>query len=182
MGKKKQRKGAPDLDDDDFPEPSEAPAIVDTDTPGVSAAAPKKQDKKKKAKKVTYGTHSLPRRQWYCRESRYINVHWCEQGKAKDSGWGSDDEAAGVLSADVDEDIQAEPVAKKSVRKQAASAFDLLQGSDEEAEQPSKAAASFSALKDSNDSAAVNGEATDEDSDAESDEADSEADQQVSAT
>ena len=53
MGKKKQRKGAPDLDDDEFPEPSEAPAAVDTDTPGVLAAAPKKQDKKKKAKKVT---------------------------------------------------------------------------------------------------------------------------------
>ncbi len=54
MGKKKQRKGAPDLDDDEFPAPSEAPAIVDADTPGVSAAAPKKQDKKKKAKKVTF--------------------------------------------------------------------------------------------------------------------------------
>lgn len=53
MGKKKQRKGAPDLDDDDFPEPSETSATVDTDTPGFSAAAPKKQDKKKKAKKVT---------------------------------------------------------------------------------------------------------------------------------
>lgn len=87
-----------------------------------------------------------------------------------------------MLSADVDEDIQAEPVANKPVRKQAASAFDLLQGSDEEAEQPSKAAASFSALKDSSVSAAENGEATDEDSDAESDEADSDADQQVSAT
>jgi hypothetical protein len=87
-----------------------------------------------------------------------------------------------VLAADVDEDIQAEPVAKKPVRKQAASAFDLLEGSDEEAEQPSKAAASFSALKDSDDSAAENGEAADEDSNAETDEADSEADQQVSAT
>ena len=51
MGKKKQRKGAPDLDDDNFPEPSDA-ANVDTDAVDVSAAAPKKQDKKKKAKKV----------------------------------------------------------------------------------------------------------------------------------
>ncbi|KAL0036218.1 hypothetical protein WJX79_008552 [Trebouxia sp. C0005] len=151
MGKKKQRKGAPDLDDDDFPEPSETSATVDTDTPGFSAAAPKKQDKKKKAKK----------------------------GKAKDAGWGSDDEAAGVLEAEIEEDIQAEPVAKKPVRKQAASAFDLLQGSDEEAEQPSKAVASFSALKDSGDSAAENGEATDEVSNAESDEADSEANEQA---
>lgn len=151
MGKKKQRKGAPDLDDDDFPEPSEASATVDTDTPGVSAAAPKKQDKKKKAKK----------------------------GKAKDAGWGSDDEAAGVLAAEVVEDIQAEPVAKKPVRKQAVSAFDLLQGSDEEAEQPSKAAASLYALKDSGDVAAENGNATDEDSDAETDETDSQANQQA---
>lgn len=51
MGKKKQRKGAPDLDDDDFPEPSDA-ATVDTDTVDVPASVPKKQDKKKKAKKV----------------------------------------------------------------------------------------------------------------------------------
>lgn len=51
MGKKKQRKGAPDLDDDEFPEPSDA-ATVDTDPVDVPTAAPKKQDKKKKAKKV----------------------------------------------------------------------------------------------------------------------------------
>ncbi|DBA78850.1 TPA: hypothetical protein ACH3X1_008737 [Trebouxia sp. C0004] len=151
MGKKKQRKGAPDLDDDAFPEPSEASATVDTDTPVLPAAALKKPDKKKKAKK----------------------------GKAKDAGWGSDDEAAGVLAAEVDKDTQAEPVAKKPVRKQAASAFDLLQGSDEEAEQPSKAATSFSALDDSGNSPAENGEATGEDSDAETDEADSKADEQA---
>ena len=109
-------------------------------------------------------------------------MQWYKQGKAKDAGWGSDDEAAGVLAAEVVEDIQAEPVAKKPVRKQAVSAFDLLQGSDEEAEQPSKTAASLYALKDSGDVAAENGNATDEDSDAETDETDSQANQQVSAT
>ena len=51
MGKKKQRKGAPDLDDD-FPEPAETGKDVDLDTSDVQASAPKKQDKKKKAKKV----------------------------------------------------------------------------------------------------------------------------------
>lgn len=51
MGKKKQRKGAPDLDDD-FPEPPETDKGVDVDTSDVQASAPKKQDKKKKAKKV----------------------------------------------------------------------------------------------------------------------------------
>ena len=51
MGKKKQRKGAPDLDDD-FPEPSEAATTFDTDTVDIPAAATKKQDKKKKGKKV----------------------------------------------------------------------------------------------------------------------------------
>lgn len=51
MGKKKQRKGAPDLDDD-FPEPTETGQNVDIDTSDVQATAPKKQDKKKKAKKV----------------------------------------------------------------------------------------------------------------------------------
>ena len=76
MGKKKQRKGAPDLDEDDFPEPSEAPATVDTDTPGVSAAAPKKQDKKKKAKKVTIIALIACRgARWYCGQCRYTNVH-----------------------------------------------------------------------------------------------------------
>lgn len=51
MGKKKQRKGAPDLDDD-FPEPAETGENVDIGSSGIQASAPKKQDKKKKAKKV----------------------------------------------------------------------------------------------------------------------------------
>ena len=51
MGKKKQRKGAPDLDDD-FPEPAETGKDVELDTSDVQASVPKKQDKKKKAKKV----------------------------------------------------------------------------------------------------------------------------------
>ncbi len=57
MGKKKQRKGAPDLDDD-FPEPSEGATTVDTDIADTPAAAPKKQDKKKKAKKVNVRVQS----------------------------------------------------------------------------------------------------------------------------
>ncbi len=100
------------------------------------------------------------------------------QGKAKDSGWGSDDEAAGLPTAEVDEDVEPEPTPKKPVRKPPASAFDLLQGSDEEAEQPTKGAASYSAFDDNNKSAAANGAATDEDSTADSDE-DSEPDEQV---
>ena len=51
MGKKKQRKGAPDLDDD-FPEAAEATAPADTNIPDEPAATAKKQDRKKKAKKV----------------------------------------------------------------------------------------------------------------------------------
>lgn len=52
MGKKKQRKGAPDLDDDFPDEPTENSKDVDVDTTDIQASAPKKQDKKKKAKKV----------------------------------------------------------------------------------------------------------------------------------
>lgn len=51
MGKKKQRKGAPDFDDDEFPEPSSdalEPAS-DSQTPLIAS---KKQSKSKKAKKV----------------------------------------------------------------------------------------------------------------------------------
>ena len=51
MGKKKQRKGAPDLDDD-FPEAAETTALADTDIPDAPAATAKKQDKRKKANKV----------------------------------------------------------------------------------------------------------------------------------
>lgn len=51
MGKKKQRKGAPDLDND-FPEPAETDESVDVDSSEIQASAPRKQDKKKKAKKV----------------------------------------------------------------------------------------------------------------------------------
>lgn len=65
------------------------------------------------------------------------------------------------------------------MHKQAASAFDLLQGSDEEAEQPQTAAASVSALEGSDESPAANGAATDEDSNAGSGSDDSEADEQV---
>ena len=51
MGKKKQRKGAPDIDDD-FPGAAEASADADPAIKDAPVAAPKKQDKKKKAKKV----------------------------------------------------------------------------------------------------------------------------------
>ena len=53
MGKKKQRKGAPDLDDEDFPDPLEAANDAEVASSDAQASGPKKQDKKKKAKKVS---------------------------------------------------------------------------------------------------------------------------------
>ena len=54
MGKKKQRKGAPDFDDE-FPESSELPSATSADPLNDTATAPKKLDKKKKSKKVSAG-------------------------------------------------------------------------------------------------------------------------------
>ncbi|KAL3150312.1 hypothetical protein ABBQ32_000160 [Trebouxia sp. C0010 RCD-2024] len=135
MGKKKQRKGAPDLDND-FPEPAETDESVDVDSSEIQASAPRKQDKKKKAKK----------------------------GKAKDSGWGSDDEAAAVPEAEADEAVAATaaPAPKQTARKQVASAFDLLQGSEDEAERSSSEAAD-------NSDAELNGAPSELDSGADSD-------------
>ena len=65
------------------------------------------------------------------RQTTLALVH---QGKAKDSGWGSDDEAAGLPDTEAEE--APAPAPKKAAGKQVASAFDLLQGSDAEAEQP----------------------------------------------
>lgn len=51
MGKKKQRKGAPDFDDDEFPEQSDDVAASSADAP-APIATDKKPSKSKKAKKV----------------------------------------------------------------------------------------------------------------------------------
>lgn len=51
MGKKKQRKGALDLDDDEFPEPTEEVIEAGADVTPVAPAS-KKQNKGKKGKKV----------------------------------------------------------------------------------------------------------------------------------
>lgn len=74
---------------------------------------------------------------------RVISKQRVRQGKAKESGWGSDDEAAAVPEAEAEETVAATaaPAPKQTARKQVASAFDLLQGSDDEAERaPSEAA------------------------------------------
>lgn len=86
------------------------------------------------------------------------------QGKAKDSGWGSDDEAAAVPEAEADEAVAATaaPAPKQTARKQVASAFDLLQGSEDEAERSSSEAAD-------NSDAELNGAPSELDSGADSD-------------
>lgn len=67
------------------------------------------------------------------------------QGNAKDSGWGSDEEAAAVPETEAEETASAAaPAPQQTARKQVASAFDLLQGSDDEAETVSPQAASSS--------------------------------------
>ena len=70
------------------------------------------------------------------------------QGKAKDSGWGSDDEAAGLPAGEINEESETAVAPKNSVCKQAASAFELLQNSDDEAKPAGKGAVSFEALED----------------------------------
>ena len=92
-----------------------------------------------------------------------------KQGKAKDSGWGSDDEAAALPEANAEE--EAIPAPKQTARKQVASAFDLLQGSDDEAKQ------SPSATIDDSD-AELNGAVSPHDSGSDSE--DSSFEQQVS--
>lgn len=69
------------------------------------------------------------------------------------------------------------PAPKKAVHKQAASAFDLLEDSEEDVGQPAEGAASIEPESDNN-SAIDNGAASDKDSNTDSDE-DSEADMQV---
>ena len=51
MGKKKQRKGSPDFDDDELPEPNNDVLEVASDAQ-APAAANRKQNKSKKGKKV----------------------------------------------------------------------------------------------------------------------------------
>lgn len=49
------------------------------------------------------------------------------QGKAKDSGWGSDDEAVSLpAAAAADDEVEPVPANQKPVKKQVASAFDIL--------------------------------------------------------
>ena len=89
------------------------------------------------------------------------------QGKVKDSGWGSDDEAAALPEAEA----APAPAPKQTARKQVASAFDLLQGSDDD---PGEVA---SAADDGSD-AEMNGAASEPDSAAHSD-SDSDLGEQV---
>ena len=105
-------------------------------------------------------------------QKRVVLVH---QGKAKDSGWGSDDEAAALPEAEAEEAAPApaskQTARKQTARKQVASAFDLLQGSDDEPEEIAPAA------NDGSD-AEMNGAASQPDSAADSD-SDSDLGEQV---
>lgn len=101
---------------------------------------------------------------------RVVLIVLVYQGKAKDSGWGSDDEAAALPEAKAEE-AAAAPASKQTARKQVASAFDLLEGSDVELEEVAPAA---------NDGfdAEMNGAASEPDSAADSD-SDSDLGEQV---
>lgn len=84
------------------------------------------------------------------------------QGKAKDLGWGSDDEAAALPEAEAEEAAPA-PAPTQTARKQVASAFDLLQGSDDE---PTELASAADADSDAEPNGAVESAAeSDSDSD-----------------
>ena len=100
-------------------------------------------------------------------QTRVVDVILVRQGKVKDSGWGSDDEAAALPEAEA----APAPAPKQTARKQVASAFDLLQGSDGD---PGEVA---SAADDGSD-AEMNGAASEPDSAAHSD-SDSDLGQQV---
>ena len=58
------------------------------------------------------------------------------QGKAKDSGWGSDDEAAPLSAPVADDDSEANPSGPKVAKKQVASAFDILDEDSEQQDDP----------------------------------------------
>ena len=103
-------------------------------------------------------------------QTRVVVTVLVHQGKAKDSGWGSDDEAVALPEGEAEEAAPA-PAPKQTARKQSASAFDLLQGSDNE---PGEVA---SAANDGSD-AEINGAASEPDSAAASD-SDSDLGEQV---
>lgn len=100
-------------------------------------------------------------------QTRVVDVILVRQGKVKDSGWGSDDEAAALPEAEA----APAPAPKQAARKQVASAFDLLQGSDGD---PGEV---VSAADDGSD-AEMNGAASEPDSAAHSD-SDSDLGEQV---
>lgn len=58
------------------------------------------------------------------------------QGKAKDSGWGSDDEAVSLSAAIAENESEAKPSGPKVAKKQVASAFDILDEDPEEQDDP----------------------------------------------
>ena len=104
-------------------------------------------------------------------QTRVALVVLMHQGKAKDSGWGSDDEAAAPPEAEATGAGAGAASRKQTARKQVASTFDLLQGSDDEP------AAGASAANDGSD-AEINGAASEPDSAADSD-SDSDLGEQV---
>ena len=58
------------------------------------------------------------------------------QGKAKDSGWGSDDEAVSLSAAVAENESEAKPSGPKVAKKQVASAFEILDEDPEEQDDP----------------------------------------------
>lgn len=58
------------------------------------------------------------------------------QGKAKDSGWGSNDEAVSLSAAVAENESEAKPSGPKVAKKQVASAFDILDEDPEEQDDP----------------------------------------------